>query len=294
MRVAGPCSAPGPLTMEALRVLRARNPSPMTLDGTRTFVVGRDRPALIDPGPADPDHLARIREALGGRIPVAILLTHHHPDHAAAAPQLAAESGAPVLMARGAIDIGFPAVAADRWLEPDDVFQTGAGSLRAVATPGHAPEHTAFFWSGAGAPEAGALFVGDLVMGTGETSLVATPEGDIEAYLRSLDVVRELGAGVLFPTHGPPLDDPRDAVDRYVRHRLERIAQVLEALRAAGPSGPEALVEPVYGDALDPRLAAAAAASIDAILRYLVARGDARAESPSRYAASRPNRSDPR
>jgi glyoxylase-like metal-dependent hydrolase (beta-lactamase superfamily II) len=154
--------------MEALRVRPGANPSPMTLDGTRTFVIGRDRPVVMDPGPADPDHLRRLRGgARRGRIPVAILLTHAHADHAGGRAPLAARTGAPVRMLPGAHRIRCPRPAARRWLDDGERVETDAGPLVVVATPGHAPEHACFLWSGGEAPAGGALFVGDLFMGTG-------------------------------------------------------------------------------------------------------------------------------
>jgi glyoxylase-like metal-dependent hydrolase (beta-lactamase superfamily II) len=254
---------------EALRSVLAPNPSPMTLDGTRAFVVGFERAVVIDPGPDDPVHLRALLDLLGGRRPRAILLTHHHPDHAAGAPRLAAETDAPVCISPGAVDIGFPAVRPDRWLQPDERIDTDAGSLRAVPTPGHSPEHTSFLWTGPAAPGGRALFVGDLMMGVGDTTLVASPEGDLRAYFRSLDLVRELEPSVLLPTHGPALVDPGGALARYRRHRHERIEQVRAAVQDHGFADASALVRMVYGDALDPRLVSAAEGSVRAILAYL-------------------------
>jgi glyoxylase-like metal-dependent hydrolase (beta-lactamase superfamily II) len=252
-----------------LRVLLAPNPSPMTLDGTRTYVIGRSRPVVIDPGPADPRHLLQLRNALEGSVPAAILLTHHHPDHAAAAPRLAGMFEAPVVMGRGALEVGFPVIPVDRWVGDGEVVETDVGPVRAITTPGHTPEHLAFFWSGSAAPAGGALFVGDLFMGTGDTTLIAPPEGDLAAYLDSLARVRELKPGILYPTHGPPLEDAAEAVARFARHREERVAQVMEALRHAEAARPRELVDRIYGPELDPRLRAAAEGSIRAILLYL-------------------------
>jgi glyoxylase-like metal-dependent hydrolase (beta-lactamase superfamily II) len=254
------------MSPDPYRVLLAPNPSPMTLDGTRSVLLGRERPVVIDPGPADPRHLERLRRALAGHRPVAILLTHHHPDHAAAAPLLAAATGAPVLMAAGAVDVGFAPIHAARWIGDGEVVETDVGAVRAVSTPGHAPEHLAFLWT---APGGGVLFVGDLLMGVGDTTLVAPPEGDLDAYLRSLHRVREVGASVLVPAHGPPLDDPPAAIERYLRHRDERVARLVEALRQLGPTTPADLVDRIYGAALDPRLRAAAEGSLRAMLHYL-------------------------
>jgi len=263
--------------MDALRTVLAPNPSPMTLDGTRTFIVGCERPAVIDPGPSAGGHLDAILAALEGRAPIAILLTHAHGDHAELAGQLAFETGAPVMMASGTGAPGDnPAVS--RWLEDGDAIHTDCGSLQAVATPGHSPDHVSFHWH-----DRGAVFVGDLFMGEGDTTLVAPPEGDLAAYLRSLDRIASLSPVVLYPAHGPALKDPAEAVARYRRHRETRIEQVVRALRRAGPSRPGELLEAVYGADLHPSLRMAAEGSLHAILGYLSAEGRVEALPDGRH-----------
>lgn len=260
------------------REIVAANPSPMTLDGTRTFIVGRDQPVVIDPGPDDPAHLDAILRALGGITPAAILLTHAHADHAAAAPPLAESTGAPVMMARGALHDPFDRSRVSRWLSDGDEVGTGEGVLRVVATPGHAPEHVSFFH-----PASGALFVGDTFMGQGDTTLVSPPEGDLSAYLRTLDRIGRLAPAVLYPAHGPAIRDVPAAVERYRKHRAERIAQVVRALRRGGPSRTAGLVDIVYGTELHPALRGAAEGSLEAILGYLAAEGQARALPDGTY-----------
>jgi hydroxyacylglutathione hydrolase len=256
-------------TSDAVRSLLAPNPGPMTLDGTRTFIVGRRRPVVIDPGPDDERHVRAIVDALGGASLLAILLTHTHLDHAGAAPMLAEATGALVHGARGSLNAlrNLP-------LEPlaeGDEIETDAGIVRVIETPGHAPEHVAFHL-----PETGELFVGDTFMGVGDTTLVSPPEGDLAAYLRTLDRVEALAPSILHPAHGPAIRDPAEAVARYRKHRVERIGQVVHALRRAGPSRADELVDAVYGPALDPRLRGAAEGSLGAILGYLLAEGLAR------------------
>ncbi len=241
----------------------------MTLDGTRSFIVGRSRPVVIDPGPEDPAHLNAIERALEGRKPEAIVVTHSHADHAGGAAVLAAATGAPVLAAAGAVGAGYPSELGVRWVAEGVEVETDSGLLRVLATPGHAPEHIALRWTGGGAPEGGAVFVGDLLMGSGDTTLVAPPEGDLRAYLLSLERIAALKPAILYPAHGPPLTSPAAALRRYVAHRMERVAQVRSA-RSANPGAPaEDLVRRIYGPALHPALAAAAEGSIRAVLAYL-------------------------
>jgi len=261
---------------EALRTVLAPNPGPMTLDGTRTFIVGCERPAVIDPGPSAGGHLEAILAALEGRTPVAILLTHVHGDHSELAGPLSVRTGAPLQLARGGG--GDEHLEVSRWLEDGDAIHTDCGTLQAVATPGHAPDHVSFHWH-----DRGAVFVGDLFMGEGDTTLVAPPEGDLAAYLRSLDRIASLSPTVLYPAHGPPLTDPAEAVARYRRHRVTRIEQVVRALRRAGPSRPRELLDAVYGAELHPSLRGAAEGSLHAILGYLSAEGLARALPDGRH-----------
>jgi hydroxyacylglutathione hydrolase len=256
-------------SLPGLRALLAGNASPMTLDGTRTFIVGHRRPVVIDPGPDDPAHLAAILAALRGATPAAILLTHAHADHAGAAPALARATGAPVRLARGLHNGGRTLPDGTVRIADGERVECDAGSIRAVATPGHTPDHLAYWWTGAAALRRGALFVGDLLMGVGDTTLVAPPEGDLGAYLRSLDRVAELAPEILLPAHGPPLHDPLAAVARYRAHRRDRIEQVRGALEQRPAASADELLEPVYGAGLHPALREAAAGSIRAVMRYL-------------------------
>jgi glyoxylase-like metal-dependent hydrolase (beta-lactamase superfamily II) len=269
-----------------VRVLLAPNPSPMTLDGTRTYLIGQERPVVIDPGPADESHLRHTLDALGGVRPVAILLTHGHPDHSAGAVRLASRTGAPIMMAHGTLDPSLDADQVACWIANGDEIATEVGIVRAVATPGHAPEHLAFLWRGADAPAGGALFVGDLFMGEGDTTLIAPPEGDVAGYLHSLDTVLELQPGVLLPAHGPPLPDPRATVERYRAHREARIEQVCNVLREIGSATAAQLVRTIYGPELHPGLVNAAEGSIHAMLRYLQTMGRVASDRPGQYAVT--------
>ncbi|HEX9109211.1 MAG TPA: MBL fold metallo-hydrolase [Longimicrobiales bacterium] len=237
--------------MPAPRAIRASNASPLTLDGTRTYLVGSRRVAIIDPGPDLPGHLNAVAEAVGNARVVAILVTHDHPDHMPGAARLARNTGAPV----------FAAVLGN--LREGDVFGTDAGGLVALATPGHAPDHVAFFW-----PNARAVFCGDLMLGGMDTALVAPPEGDLSRYLASLHRLRDLDPAVIYPTHGEPFTDPQGALDAYLRHRQARQDAVLAAL-AFGPATPEAIAGAVYGVITDAGLRTAALGSTRGYLQHL-------------------------
>lgn len=245
----------------ATRVL-APNPSPMTLDGTNTYVIGEDASGaavVLDPGPRDDDHRRHVEEVLGARAITCelVLVTHHHEDHAAAAQDWAGRFDCVVAAPTRAVagDDG-------RLVEPGDRIEVGGVAIDAVATPGHTRDHTSFR-----TPD-GALFTGDHVLGRG-TSVVAHPDGNLGAYLESLRRVLELGPDVLFPGHGPVLaEDPTAVIDYYLAHREHRLQQILAALGSSGRLTPRQLVERIYAD-VDRRLWPAAEASTSAALELL-------------------------
>jgi glyoxylase-like metal-dependent hydrolase (beta-lactamase superfamily II) len=214
-----------------IRVLRvlAPNPGQFTLEGTNTWIVGEEPSVVIDPGPDDAGHLLAVIDAAE---PVAaILLTHHHPDHAPGAARLADTARAPVH--------AFRAQDGERPLRDGELFEGGAVTIRAVHTPGHTADHVAFLI------EAEAmLFTGDAVLGRG-TSVVDPPEGDMAAYLRSLRVMLDLRPRTIYPGHGPVVFDAMGRLEEYLAHRSLREQQVLEAL-AAGHATPEEIAAVVY------------------------------------------------
>lgn len=246
---------PEQVTERATLVL-APNPGPMTLEGTNTWVLaepGATCTVVVDPGPHDPIHLAQVARAATsqGRSVSAILLTHRHPDHAAGAPALSALVGAPV-----------------RALEPGATVVAGIDVL-VLATPGHSSDSVSYVL-----PADGSLLTGDTVLGRG-TTVVAHPDGQLGAYLTSLEVLRTVAASGdlarILPGHGPVLTDPIGVLDFYLRHRRARLAQVEEAV-ALGHLAPPDVVRHVYAD-VDPVLWPAAELSVRAQLLYLRERG---------------------
>ncbi|WP_019956413.1 MBL fold metallo-hydrolase [Yoonia vestfoldensis] len=278
--------APLPGQALALRddlvVVLAPNPSPMTGPGTNTYLLGRDRLVVIDPGPAIPAHLTAVLQAIGGRVVDHILVTHSHLDHAALAPALAAETGAAVcayggattgrsavlvaLVARGltgggeGIDHNF---APDRMLADGDVLDGDWGRITAIHTPGHLGNHLCFLWGDG-------LFSGDHVMGWA-SSLVSPPDGDLTDFMVSCRKLQGVSAGQFYPGHGAPVTDPQARLTWLIAHRLQREAQIIDAL-TAGPATPQAVTAQVYPD-LSALLAKAAERNVLAHLIDLHTRG---------------------
>jgi len=219
----------------------AENPGPLTLDGTRTYVIGASRPVILDPGPLEAPHLARIEAALAGRSPAAVCLTHAHADHAEAASAAAVRWRTPVRASAATLERlglgGAPLADGDALPGLDDA----GGALVALATPGHSGDHLCFFRE-----TARDLFTGDLVLGEG-SSMVAHPDGSVAAYLSSLARLASLEPTRLLPGHGPPVDDAVAKLEAYAEHRLARSEQVRQAL-AGGARSFAGLRSAVYGE----------------------------------------------
>ena len=234
-----------------VRVL-APNPGPFTLEGTNTWVVGESPSVVIDPGPDDAGHLRAVVDAAE---PIAaILLTHHHPDHAPGAARLAGTTRVPVL--------SFRPQAGERPLRDGELLDWDRVRLRAVHTPGHSADHVAFLLEGEMA-----LFTGDAVLGRG-TSVVDPPDGDMAAYLRSLRAMQQLRPRTLYPGHGPAVFDGPEKLRQYLAHREMRERQVLEALEA-GATTPAEMVPGIYGDQVPESMFPAAERSVLAHLLKL-------------------------
>jgi glyoxylase-like metal-dependent hydrolase (beta-lactamase superfamily II)/8-oxo-dGTP pyrophosphatase MutT (NUDIX family) len=262
--------------------LTAPNPSVMTGPGTNTYIVGHAALVAIDPGPDDETHLQAIADAAAGRLR-AIIVTHTHPDHAPGAAGLARLTGARVQ--------GF--VARDGF-EPDDTLaeqslvNAGDIPLRAFHTPGHASNHLCYVTdlSGEHGESIRLLFSGDHIMG-GSTVVIAPPDGDMAAYLGSLE--RLLGfdppIDLIAPGHGPLLPDPRQVIQGYIDHRLAREAAIAASLGARGTAAIEEIVSDVYTDVPE-ALHPIARFSVWAHLRKLAADGRAQSQDPDDVSAS--------
>lgn len=263
--------------------LLAPNPGPFTFKGTGVYLIGAgNRIAVIDPGPDLPDHIAALKRAIGGRAVSHILITHTHRDHSPAAAALKVWSGAQTYAAgpHGAI-AGEVEEGADRDFRPDVMVKDGdmiAGdgfTLTCVATPGHTANHMCFALE-----EEQALFCGDHVMGW-STSVVAPPDGEMAAYLASLEKLIARGDRILYPTHGSPITAPQDYLRELLRHRRMRETQILETLRP-GEDTAQTLAARLYPD-IDPRLRGAAASQVQAHLDHLVEKAVLRSLPGARY-----------
>ncbi len=244
---------PGTDTAASVIRLLAPNPGLMTGQGTNTYVVVSERECvIIDPGPSSERHRTAIRRALRGLQPRAVLVTHTHSDHAPLAGPIADEFG--VRSYGYAPGSGFDP---DRRLRHGDRVVFGGTALEALHTPGHTPDHLCYRMENT-------VFTGDHIIG-GSTVLVE----DMDRYLGSLRLLREINPAKLLPGHGEEIADPVATIDRYLNHRLAREARILEVVRT-GARTVGAVVKSVYSD-IDPRLRPAATASVVAHLRKLAA-----------------------
>ena len=250
--------------------LLAPNPGPFTFKGTGVHIVGTDSVAVIDPGPDLADHIGALKRAIGTREVSHILVTHTHRDHSPAAAALKQWSGARTFAAgahgqkTGEVEEG-----ADRDFTPDvvvrdgDVLKGNGFTLTCVATPGHTANHMCYALE-----EERALFCGDHVMGW-STSVVAPPDGDMAAYLASLEKLIARGDTILYPTHGSPITEPQTWLRELLAHRRMRETQILESLPSGGA---DTIAQSLYPD-IAPALRLAAAAQVQAHLDHLAAKG---------------------
>jgi len=221
-------------------LVRAPNPGPFTGPGTNTWIFGSEESVVIDPGPLIEDHLQAVVRAAEqiGRV-VAVICTHHHADHRDGAERLCELTGAPLALfhqqARRADDLP---------LHHGDRVIAGGTELLVLHTPGHASDHICLL----GEAER-VLFTGDHIL-SGTTSVIWPPDGDMTAYLRSLELVRQRQVDRLLPGHGDAIEDPSAAVSALIEHRLERERQILGRIRQ-GASTPASIVTALYSDYAD-------------------------------------------
>jgi len=265
--------------MPAVRRLLCDNPGPFTFKGTVSYIIGRGRLAIVDPGPDDAAHVAALLEAVRGETVTHVFVTHTHRDHSPAAARIKAATGA-IVLAQGPhrparpLHMGeTPRLEAGNDLDfcPDyaladgEVIHGAGWTIEAVATPGHTANHMAFALK-----EANVLFSGDHVMAW-STPVVAPPDGAMSDYMASLAKLARRSEQIYFPGHGPAVQDAPRFVAAYILHRKAREAAILRQLDK-GESDIPALVRAIYLD-LDPRLVKAAGLSVLAHLEDLVARG---------------------
>ncbi len=266
-----------------LRRVMCGNPGPFTFRGTNTYLIGGGLSvAVLDPGPEDAVHLAALLRATHGERITHILVSHTHRDHSPGVAALRA--------ATGATSFGFGAhmtppdqggEGGDHGFSPEGLIADGGAlagldwRLTAIHTPGHCANHLCFALENDTTD--GVVFSADHVM-SWSTSVVSPPDGDMAAYMHSLAKLAAREDRLYLPGHGPRLPDPLAFVAALAAHRREREAKVVDAMRAAPGSTPQALVPPVYGPELDARLVPAAARSLLAHLIKLEAEGMARRE----------------
>ncbi len=225
-----------------VRRLLAPNPSMMTGPGTNTYLLGSKEIAVIDPGPAIPEHLNAIRKLAAAPIKW-ILVTHTHPDHSPGTALLAEATGAEKIgkaapQGRNQDQTFIP----DRIPEDGDAFETPEFTLRAIHTPGHASNHLCYLHG-----EHGFLFTGDHII-NGSTVVIDPPDGNMGDYLRSLERLKTIETKAILPGHGEVMDKPQEAIDWLIKHRREREAKVVAALQQQPNATSRQLVPLVYDD----------------------------------------------
>ena len=219
-----------------IRRVIANNPGPFTFHGTGTYILGTGQVAVIDPGPDDEAHIDAILNALEGEEVSHILVTHTHMDHSPGCRLLKAKTGAPTYAygphGAGKMEQGVQVEeGGDMDFDPDhlvkhgDIIRGEDWTVECVYTPGHTSNHLCFALQ-----EQKALFTGDHVMGW-STSIISPPDGDMAAYMDSLQLLLDRDDEVYWPTHGPSIIDPKTHVQAYIDHRLDRERQIIECIK---------------------------------------------------------------
>jgi glyoxylase-like metal-dependent hydrolase (beta-lactamase superfamily II) len=265
--------------MPGIRRIMANNPGPFTFKGTVSYIVGRGKVAIVDPGPDDAAHIGALLDAVRNETVTHIFVTHTHRDHSPAVPAIKTATGA-MVCAEGPHRAARPLhigehnpldASADRDFRPDVMLKDGevvAGhgwSIEAVTTPGHTANHMSYALK-----DKNILFAGDHIMAWA-TSIVAPPDGAMSDYMSSLTKLAHRAEGIYFPGHGPAITDASRFVNYYILHRKAREASILHRL-SKGATDIPTIVRAIY-IGIDPRLTGAAGLSVLAHLEDLVARG---------------------
>jgi glyoxylase-like metal-dependent hydrolase (beta-lactamase superfamily II) len=269
-----------------VRALVANNPGPFTYKGTVSYIIGRGKVAILDPGPDDDAHISALLDAVRGETVTHIFVTHTHRDHSPGVPKVKAATGAKVF-AEGPHRLARPLhigetrrldASADMDFAPDirlrdrDVVSGDGWTMEAVTTPGHTANHMAYAFK-----EADLLFAGDHVMAW-STTIVAPPDGAMTDYMASLQKLAHRSESIYLPGHGAPVRDAKRYVQFLIEHRKGREASILHRL-GKGAADIPSIVKAVY-IGLDPHLVGAAALSTLAHMEDLVARGVVATDGP--------------
>ena len=259
-----------------IRRLVAENPSPFTLHGTGTYIIGQGKVAVIDPGPADSAHIEALVKGLKGETITHVLVTHTHMDHSPGCALLREHTDAPTYAygphGAGKLESGVQVeeggdmdFAPDVLAKDGDIIEGEGWSVECVYTPGHTSNHLCFQYR-----EQKALFTGDHVMGW-STSIISPPDGDMGDYLKSLDKLLQRDDEIYWPTHGPSIEDPKSFVKKFIEHRQEREDQITDCLKR-GLSTIEVMVPDMY-DGLPEFMYPAAARSVLAAMEHMANKG---------------------
>jgi glyoxylase-like metal-dependent hydrolase (beta-lactamase superfamily II) len=272
--------------MPGVRRILCNNPSPFTFKGTVSYIIGRGKVAIVDPGPDDPAHNAALLDAVRGETVTHIFVTHTHRDHSPGVPAIKQATGA-VVMAEGPHRVSRPLHVGDgprmessndtdfkpdRALADGETVRGDGWTIEAITTPGHTANHMAFAFR-----EANVVFSGDHVMAW-STPVVSPPDGSMGDYMASLQKLARRSEPVYFPGHGGAVNNAPRFVAAYILHRKAREASILNRLSKGETDIPD-LVGAIYAN-LDPRLVKAAGMSVLAHLEDLVARGEAATNGP--------------
>ena len=269
-----------------VRAIVADNPSPFTFKGTMSYIIGRGKVAIVDPGPDDDAHIAALLDAVRGETVTHIFVTHTHRDHSPAVPKVKAATGAKVY-AQGPHRLARPLhigethrldASADMDFRPDvaladgEIVRGDGFTIEAITTPGHTANHMSFAFK-----EADLIFAGDHIMGW-STTIVAPPDGAMSDYMASLHKLTRRTEPLYLSGHGMPIKQAPRFVQHLIRHRQAREGSILHRLRKGAADIPT-IVKAVY-IGLDPRLTGAAALSVLAHLEDMVTRGEIATEGP--------------